>query len=166
MILDIKTVAKQKIFFKQIKVDNTYFCITILFAMKKTNANLSPIPSDMIPLIHSLINSCAISVEHDDGVVVYKLCITGDRYMEMSRDFFTEDGKNINIQYNIFIYDENSDFEENIASMTVSTKRRIFAPSEQEIIDIFDACSKRVIQQEMQLLQNRIMSLSSEYTHN
>ena len=134
--------------------------------MKKTNANLSPIPSDMIPLIHSLINSCVISVEHDDGVVVYKLCITGDRYMEMSRDFFTEDGKNINIQYNIFIYDEDSNFEENIASMTVSTKRRIFAPSEQEIIDVFDACSKRVIQQEMQLLQNRIMSLSSEYTHN
>ena len=134
--------------------------------MKQEKAKLSPIPSDMIPLIHSLISSCVISVEHDDGAVVYKLCITGDRYMEMSRDFFTEDGKNINILYNIFIYEEDSDFEENIASMTVSANRRFFVPSEQEIINVFDACSKRVIQQEMQLLQNRIISLSSEYTHN
>ena len=94
------------------------------------------------------------------------MCIVGDRYMELSRDFFTNDNKTIKVEYNIFIYEKDTKYEENVATMTVPANRRIFMPSEQKIIDVFNACSKRVIQQEMQLLQNKFILLSSEYTHN
>ena len=134
--------------------------------MNKKKTHFLSLSDDMVPHIHSLINSSMVSVKHDNGAVIYEINIVGDRYLELSRDFFTTDNKNINVEYNIYIYDENTDFEENVATMTTSVNRRIFAPHEQEIIDIFDACSKRVIQQELQLIQNKLMLASSEYTHN
>ena len=120
----------------------------------------------MMPFIHSLIDSSPVSVKYDNSAVIYEMCIVGDRYMELSRDFSTNDNKTIEVEYNIFIYEKDTKYEENVATMTVPANRRIFMPSEQKIIDVFNACSKRVIQQEMQLLQNKFILLSSEYTHN
>ena len=134
--------------------------------MNKKKKPFIPLSGDMMPFIHSLIDSSPVSVKYDNSAVIYEMCIVGDRYMELSRDFSTNDNKTIEVEYNIFIYEKDTKYEENVATMTVPANRRIFMPSEQKIIDVFNACSKRVIQQEMQLLQNKFILLSSEYTHN
>ena len=134
---------------------------------------MATIDKDFLPLlpeirdnIHMLINASVLSVLHEEGAVIYKLCIAGDRYMEMARDFFVNENGQTDVLYTIMIYDADSVTETDIAHLTVSLNRRVFTPREQEIIDVFNACSKRIIQQEMQLIQNRIMNLTADYTHN
>jgi len=134
---------------------------------------MATIDKDFLPLspeirdnIHILINASVLSVLHEEGAVIYKLCIAGDRYMEMARDFFVNENGQTDVLYTIMIYDADSVTETDIAHLTVSLNRQIFTPREQEIIDVFNACSKRIIQQEMQLIQNRIMNLTADYTHN
>lgn len=131
----------------------------------KTN-DFTPLPPEMAPQIHALIGGSILSVEHEDGAVIYTLNVVNNKYMEFVRDFVTNDNKNINVVYSITMYDEDSNFDEVIAQMSASVNRRIYTPSEQQIIDIFNACSKRIIQQEMQLLQNKFMTMASDYTHN
>jgi len=134
---------------------------------------MATIDKDFLPLspeirdnIHILINASVLSVLHEEGAVIYKLCIAGDRYMEMARDFFVNENGQTDVLYTIMIYDADSVTETDIAHLTVSLNRQIFTPREQEIIDVFNACSKRIIQQEMQLIQNKIMNLTADYTHN
>ncbi|MBR2412414.1 MAG: hypothetical protein IKB10_01995 [Alphaproteobacteria bacterium] len=134
--------------------------------MNKKKKTFIPLSGDMMPFIHSLIDSSPVSVKYDNVAVIYEMCIVGDRYMELSRDFFTNDNKTIKVEYNIFIYEKDTKYEENVATMTVPANRRIFTPREQKIIDVFNACSRRIIQQEMQLIQNKIMNLTADYTHN
>ncbi len=134
--------------------------------MATIDKDFLPLSEDAIPMIHSLIDSSVISTLHEQGAIIYKICIVGDKYIEMARDFFETPNGSTDVLYTIMIYEEDTAYEEDIAHMTVSANRRIFTPREQEIINIFDACSKRVIQQEMQLLKNRIVRLTSEYTYN
>lgn len=134
--------------------------------MATKNNIFSPIPAEMVPQIHALINSSILSVRHEDGAAIYELNIADNKYMEFVRDFVTNDNKNISAIYSISICDEDSGLDEEIACMSASVNRRIWTESEQQIIDIFNACSKRIIQQEMQLLQNRIILMTSEFTHN
>lgn len=121
---------------------------------------------DMADFVRSHINNTVVSVTHEGDAVIYKLCVSGNQFLELARDFFTQAGKNIDVMYTISLYDEDIGFDEDIACLTTNIRRRIFTPSEQNIIDMFNECSKRIIQQELQLMQNRIASLTSEFTHN
>lgn len=131
----------------------------------KKQKHFEPIEDEAIPLIHSLIDCSVLSVEYDNGGATYELCVLNDRYLRMSRNFIADD-KGTNVIYSISLYNEEDDTTDEIAHMETSVQRRIFMPSEQKIIDVFNACSKRIIQQEMQLIQNRIMNLTADYTHN
>ena len=134
--------------------------------MSTVDKDFKALPDDMDYFVHSLINGTVVSVSHEEDAVIYKLRVVGNQFLELARDFFTQDGKSIDVMYTISLYDEDTEQDEDIAYLTTNIRRRIFTPSEQKIINLFNECSKRIIQQELQLIQNRIASLTSEYTHN
>lgn len=128
--------------------------------------DFKPITEEAIEQIHSLIACSTMSANHTPNAITYEICILEQKYLSMSREFIETDKGTIDVIYTISIYDEDTDYDEDLAYMTVSVNRRIFTPSEQKIIDVFNACSRRIIQQELQLLQNRITTMQSEFTHN
>ncbi len=134
--------------------------------MVMTLDDFKPITEKAIELIHSLIACSTMSVNHSPNAVTYEICILGKKYLSMSREFIETDQGSLDVIYTISIYDEETDYDEDLAYMTTSINRCIFTPSEQKIIDVFNACSRRIIQQELQLLQNKITTLTSEFTHN
>ena len=134
--------------------------------MVMTLDDFKPITEEAIEAIHSLIACSTMSANHTPNAITYEICILGKKYLSMSREFIETDKGTIDVIYTISIYDEDTDYDEDLAYMTVSVNRRIFTPSEQKIIDVFNACSRRIIQQELQLLQNRITTMQSEFTHN
>ena len=133
--------------------------------MSEKHKNVMWLSEEMLPLIMSLISSSFVSVTHDNEAVTYELCITNDIYLSMERTFIRDQQNQTTVVYTISIYDDNSLIDEDIAYMSVPLNRRIYMPYEQQIIDVFDACSKRVIQQEMQLLKNKIANMTDEYTY-
>ena len=134
--------------------------------MVMTLDDFKPITEEAIEQIHSLIAYSTMSANHTPNAITYEICILEKKYLSMSREFIETDKGTIDVIYTISIYDEDTDYDEDLAYMTASVNRRIFTPSEQKIIDVFNACSRRIIQQELQLLQNRITTMQSEFTHN
>ncbi len=121
---------------------------------------ISPLPEETISHLYFLIGSLPLSVSFDDGEQLYEFWIDDENCVAFSRRFIMDDNNRLNVLYTIVKNDEM------LAQMDALAERRIFTPQEKVIIDLFDACSKKIIKQEMQLMQNRFILLTSEYTHN
>ncbi len=109
--------------------------------------------SNIKAMLHLYIMASHVSVRTDEFGQEYSIELPGDKFLFVERNFFHEN-KTAFVEYRIWIDDDLID------EITIHATRKILMPRERDIVNIVNACSDRVMQQEIQARQNMLAYLS------